>query len=95
MYRRPFLVLPDGDCVPLEGDWRVETLRGEWYVLGHNSVFRFKTEQEAEARLAHLRGTAEPNDVAARTLELADAAGDANDLAALVPADHFGEADLR
>lgn len=72
MYRRPFLVLPGGDCVPLEGDWRIEPLRGEWYVLGHHSVFRFDTEQEALARLAHLRGEASPNAVAAFVLELAD-----------------------
>ncbi|MBY0401884.1 hypothetical protein K2X89_16445 [Myxococcota bacterium] len=72
MYRRPFLVLPGGDCVPLEGDWRIEPLRGEWYVLGHHSVFRFETEQEALARLAHLRGEASPNAVAAFTLELDD-----------------------
>lgn len=72
MYRRPFLVLPGGDCVPLEGDWRIEPLRGEWYVLGHHTVFRFDTEQEALARLAHLRGDASPDAVAAFTLELDD-----------------------
>jgi len=125
MYRRPFLVLPGGDCVPLEGDWRVEALRGEWYVLGHHSVFRFDTEQEALARLAHLRGDASPNAVAAFTLELDDEpeTGDGRGdrppspsraphrdphgdpqldrphpdsvgLAALVPSDLFGEADL-
>lgn len=109
MYRRPFLVLPGGDCIPLEGDWRIEPLRGEWYVLGHHTVFRFDTEQEALARLAHLRGDASPNAVAAFTLELADepevldgrgARGDrpnadAVELAALAPVDLFGEADLR
>lgn len=72
MYRRPFLVLPGGDCVPLEGDWRIEPLRGEWYVLGNHTVFRFDTEQEALARLAHLRGGTSPNAVAAFVLELAD-----------------------
>jgi hypothetical protein len=72
MYRRPFLVLPGGDCVPLEGDWRIEPLRGEWYVLGNHTVFRFDTEQEALARLAHLRGEASPNAVAAFVLELSD-----------------------
>ncbi|MBK7949060.1 MAG: hypothetical protein IPK00_10005 [Deltaproteobacteria bacterium] len=81
MYRRPFLVLPGGDCVPLEGDYRIEPLRGEWYVLGHHSVFRFDTEEEALARLAHLRGDASPHAVAAFVLELADEpeAGDGHD----------------
>lgn len=106
MYRRPFLVLPGGDCVPLEGDWRIEPLRGEWYVLGHHTVFRFDTEQEALARLAHLRGEVSPDAVAAFTLELADGpemgdgrgermGTDSVELAALAPVDLFGEADLR
>ncbi|MFO0689844.1 MAG: hypothetical protein U0900_14200 [Myxococcota bacterium] len=108
MYRRPFLVLPGGDCIPLEGDWRIEPLRGEWYVLGHHTVFRFDSEQEALARLAHLRGEASPNAVAAFTLELdddteaLDGAGERDGhtradrvgFAALAPADLIGEADL-
>lgn len=77
MHRRPFLVLPGGDCIPLEGDWRIESLRGEWYVLGHHSVFRFDTEREARTRLSHLRGEADPDTLAALTLELTDGPGEA------------------
>ena len=89
MYRRPFLVLPGGECVPLEGDWRVEELRGEWYVLGNNAVTHFDSEREALSRLAQLRGTAEPNALAALALEQSDRFNE--------PAigELFGEADLR
>ncbi len=87
MYRRPFLVLPGGDCVPLEGEWRVEPLRGEWWVLGHHAATRFESEHEARLRLAQLRGTA-PDTLAAFALEqLEEGVG-------ATPGDLFGEADL-
>ena len=89
MYRRPFLVLPGGECVPLEGDWRIEELRGEWYVLGQHSVSRFDSEREARIRLAQLRGTPEPDDVAALALELAE------DGTEPAPGELFDESDLR
>jgi hypothetical protein len=69
MYRRPFLVLPGGVCVPLEGDWRVEELRGEWYVLGHHSVTRFDSQHAAATRLAQLTGASEPDVLAGIALE--------------------------
>jgi hypothetical protein len=69
MYKRPFLVLPGGVCVPLEGDWRVEELRGEWYLLGHNSVTRFDSERAAATRLAQLTGANEPDVVMGVALE--------------------------
>ena len=89
MYRRPFLVLPGGECVPLEGEWRVEELRGEWYVLGQNAVTRFESEREALSRLAQLRGTAEPDALAALALEQSD------ELMDPASGEIFGEADLR
>ncbi len=89
MYRRPFLVLPGGECVPLEGDWRVDELRGDWYVLGNNAVTRFESEREAQSRLAQLRGTAEPNALAALALEQSDGFNDPS------VGELFGEADLR
>ena len=89
MYRRPFLVLPGGECVPLEGDWRVAELRGEWYVLGNNAVTRFESEREALSRLAQLRGTAEPDALAALALEQSD------ELMDPASGEIFGEADLR
>lgn len=70
MYRRPFLVLPGGVCVPLEGDYRVEDLRGEWYVLGHNSVARFDTQREAVTRLVELTGARTPDVLAGFAVEL-------------------------
>ena len=88
MYRRPFLVLPGGECVPLEGDWRAEELRGDWYVLGNNAVTRFESEREALSRLAQLRGTAEPNTLAALALEQSDRFNDPS------VGELFGEADL-
>lgn len=89
MYRRPFLVLPGGECVPLEGEWRVEELRGEWYVLGNHAVTRCESEREALIRLAQLRGPVEPDAVAALALEQSDDFHDAS------PGELFGEADLR
>jgi len=52
--KRPFLVLPGGLCVPLEGDWHVAELRGDWYVLGHNSVVPCGSKRAAESMLAEL-----------------------------------------
>jgi len=72
MHRRPFLVLPGGECVPLEGDYRVEELRGEWWVLGQHAAIRCAGEREALARFAQLTGTRGPDDLAALALELTD-----------------------
>lgn len=69
MYRRPFLVLPGGVCVPLEGEFRVEELRGEWYVLGHHSVTRCDSQREAVAKLAQLTGTDEADLLAGLAIE--------------------------
>lgn len=93
MYRRPFLVLPGGDCVPLEGDWRIEMLRGEWYVLGHHEVHPCHSERDARLRLDHLRGGVGPNEIAAYALE---DEGDAENPRAPHPprAPFLGEADL-
>ena len=68
MYKRPFLVLPGGICVPLEGDYRVEELRGEWYVLGNHSVIRFDSEHAAVARFSELTGARGPDVLAGRAL---------------------------
>jgi hypothetical protein len=52
--KRPFLVMPDGVCVPLEGEWRIARLRGDWYVLGHNSVVPCGSERAAASMLEEL-----------------------------------------
>jgi hypothetical protein len=88
MYRRPFLVLPGGVCVPLEGDWRVEEHRGEWYVLGNNAVHRFESEREAVARFAQLAGIREPDLLAELAVE-----AEAGELFG-TPGTLIGEADL-
>lgn len=54
MPKRPFLVMPGGDCVPLEGDWRIAQLRGDWYVLGHHSVVPCGSERAALRMLSEL-----------------------------------------
>lgn len=69
MYRRPFLVLPGGVCVPLEGDFRIEELRGEWFVLGHHSVTRCDSHREAVAKFAQLTGTDQSDVLAGIALE--------------------------
>ena len=55
MPKRPFLVLPDGHCVPLEGEWRTALLRGHWYVLGNHSVVPCGSERAALSMLAELQ----------------------------------------
>jgi len=52
--KRPFLVMPDGVCVPLDGEWRIARLRGDWYVLGHNSVVPCGSERAAASMLEEL-----------------------------------------
>ena len=54
MPKRPFLVLPDRECIPLEGPYRIEELRGEWYVLGNYQVIPCESELAAWERLAVL-----------------------------------------
>ena len=55
MPTRPFLVMPDHVCVPLEGEWRITALRGDWYVLGHNSVVPCGSKGAAENMLEELQ----------------------------------------
>jgi hypothetical protein len=52
--KRPFLVLPAGECVPLEGEYRIEEIRGEWYVLGQHDAVRCASESAAQRRLQAL-----------------------------------------
>ncbi len=54
MSKRPFFVLPDGQCIPLDGDWRVVELRGDWYVLGQNSVVPCGSQRAADGMLEQL-----------------------------------------
>ena len=69
MPTRPFFVLPGGECVPLEGDWRIAELRGDWYVLGHHSVVPCGSQRAAESMLTELRARHDADWLAAEALD--------------------------
>jgi hypothetical protein len=54
MYKRPFLVTTDHECVPLEGPFRVEQVLGAWYVLGRHQVHPCGDERAAQLCLDRL-----------------------------------------
>jgi len=66
---RPFFVLPGGECVPLEGDWRIAELRGDWYVLGHHSVVPCGSRRAAETMLVELCARHDADWLAAEALD--------------------------
>ncbi len=68
MPKRPFLVMPDGVCVPLEGEWRIARLRGDWYVLGHNSVVPCGSERAAASMLEELVSRSDADLLAAEAI---------------------------
>lgn len=69
MPKRPFFVLPGGNCVPLEGDWRIALLDdGNWYVLGHNSVVPCGSERAAASMLAELESRTDADQLAAEAI---------------------------
>lgn len=72
MPTRPFYVQRNGDCVPLEGDWRIAQLDGEWFVLGHHSVVPCGSWRAAAAMLEEL---AERTDVDRLANEAIEALG--------------------
>jgi hypothetical protein len=69
MPSRPFLVLRNHECVPLEGAYRVETHDDTWYVLGHNEAHMTSGESEARALLERLRDDEEAHRLASEALE--------------------------
>ncbi len=68
MPKRPFFVLPNGDCVPLEGDWRIVRLASDWYVLGHHSVVPCGSERAAASMLAELESRTDVDQLAAEAI---------------------------
>ena len=72
MPKRPFLVMPGGICVPLEGAWRVARLRGDWYVLGHNAVVPCGSERAATSMLEELVSRSDADLLAAEAISSLD-----------------------
>ena len=69
MPTRPFYVLRNGECVPLEGEWRVAELDGEWFVLGHHSVVPCGSERAAQSMLEELRARSDADLLAIEAIE--------------------------
>jgi len=69
MPTRPFLVLRNHECVPLEGPYRVERHEERWFVLGHNEAHPVPGESEARVLLERLRDDEEAHRLAADALE--------------------------
>jgi type II secretory pathway component PulL len=72
MPKRPFFVMPDGTCIPLEGEWRVAELRGDWYVLGHHSVVPCGSERAATSMLEQLESQTDADRLAAEAIDVLD-----------------------
>ncbi len=68
MPTRPFFVMPDGVCVPLEGEWRIESLGGDWYVLGHDAVVPCGSQRAAASMLAELHSETNADLLAAEAI---------------------------
>jgi len=69
MPKRPFFVMPGGNCVPLEGEWRIAQLDdGNWYVLGHNAVVPCGSERAAASMLAELESRTDADQLAAEAI---------------------------
>ena len=88
MPTRPFFVQPGGVCIPLEGDWRVVELRGDWYVLGHHSVVPCGSERAAMSMLAELESQTDVDLLANEAIEGLD------QIPEQWETDSLGEADL-
>ncbi len=80
--------MPDGFCVPLEGDWRIARLDGDWYVLGHHSVVPCGSERAAASVLAELASQTDVDLLAAEAINGLDRIPEDGET------DLFSEADL-
>jgi hypothetical protein len=69
MPTRPFLVLRNQTCVPLEGPYRVECHEERWFVLGHNEAHAVRSEAEAWHLLERMRDDEEAHRLANEALE--------------------------
>ena len=66
--KRPFFVQPNGECVPLEGAWRIEQFSGDWYVIGHHSVVPCGSRRAAESMHAELSHETDADALAAEAI---------------------------
>lgn len=87
MPTRPFFVMPDGVCVPLDGGWRIALLRGEWYVLGHHCVVPCGSKRAAASMLAELQNQTDTDLLAAQAIDGLDRIPDGWDTDSVVEAD--------
>lgn len=69
MPKRPFLVTPDRECIPLEGPYRVEAVCGEWYVLGEHDAVRCADERAANLTIERLLIEHDAHALASEALE--------------------------
>jgi len=69
MTQRPFLVTPDRVCIPLEGPYRIEEVRGDWYVLGEHRAVPCASEPAARRTLERLEAERGAHDLVAEALE--------------------------
>jgi len=69
MPRRPYFVTPERECIPLEGPYRIEEVRGEWYVLGEHRVVRCNDHADARIALERLRAGEDVHALVAEALE--------------------------
>ena len=72
MPTRPFFVQPNGDCIPLEGEWRVTEIDGDWYVLGHHSIVPCGSERAARSMLEELSAETDVDALANEAIEALD-----------------------
>ena len=72
MPTRPFYVQRNGDCIPLEGAWRVTEIDGGWFVLGHHSVVPCGSERAARSMLEELEERSDVDALANEAIEALD-----------------------
>ncbi len=87
MPTRPFFVMPDGVCIPLEGEWRIALLRGDWYVLGHHSVVPCGSKRAAASMLDELESRTDADLLATEAIRGLDRIPDSRETDSLVEAD--------
>jgi hypothetical protein len=67
--KRPYLVLLNHECVPLDGEYRIEEIHGQWYVLGYHAAIACESEIAAQVRLKAMWLEHDAHALAAEALE--------------------------